>query len=275
MCKVTIIALTIVSYFSVINSIDLNIHHDNLVGLFRQADPMLQGIRYGNWGSRPYEYAWASTVVDVKSKRVIDLGVGLPSQYNWYEYVITNLQPSFYAGIDYDGRILAELTSGQGYEIRHMDMADLEYPDKSFDIAYCISTFEHIPYEVFMKAIQETYRVLVDNGLLIITLDEEWDNAQPSNHSNGWNTLEQSLISKGLFKSRGRSFGLPEFLDLIKDYFVLVQEDAQSDHSLKNICSSKNPQAYYYRRTDKDFTILNSGLPTNSCVSYAVLKKKA
>jgi SAM-dependent methyltransferase len=243
------------------------------VGVFKSTDKTIPGIVYGNWGSRPYEYAWASTVVDIEGKRVIDLGVGLPSQYNWYEYIIYHLKPSFYAGIDFDGRIFAELTRGENYEIRHMDMANLEYPDKSFDIAYCISTFEHIPYEIFKQAIEEAHRVLEDDGLLVITLNEEWDKDQPLNHSNGWNILEQSLVEKGLFKKRGRSFGLPEFLDLIKDYFVLAIEDAARDSSGKNICSRNNHQTYYYRRMDKDFTILNSGLPTNSCVSYAVLKK--
>ena len=174
---------------------------------------------------------WVSSVVPVYGKRVIDLGVGLPSQYNWYEYVMAELKPAFYVGVDYDGRILNELISKHNYEIRHMDMADLRYPDQLFDVAYCISTFEHIPYDTFMKSIQEAHRVLKDDGLLVITLDEEWDKDQPMNHGNGWNLLEQSLIEKGLFTRKNRSFGLPEFLNLIKDYFVLYQDDAIIDQN--------------------------------------------
>ena len=155
------------------------------VGVFTRSDKQIGNIKYGNWGSRPYEYAWVANMVSIEGKRVIDLGVGLPSQYNWFKYVVDKLKPSFYSGIDYDGRIKSELISTNNHEIRYMNMADIDYPDQSFDIAYCISTFEHIPYETFMKSIQEAHRILKDNGTLIITLDEEWDKDQPSNYSNG------------------------------------------------------------------------------------------
>src|SRR5579872_957526 len=242
------------------------------VGVFTRSDKQISGITFGNWGSRPYEYAWVTDLVSIEGKRVIDLGVGLPSQYDWFKYVVDKLKPSFYSGIDCDSRIKNELVSEQNYEICYMNMADLGYPDKSFDIAYCISTFEHIPYEILMKSIQETHRVLKDDGILIITLDEEWDKDQPSNYSNGWNTLELQLLEKGLFKRGKRSFGLPEFLALIKEHFVLSLEDAIIDGD-KIISKSSNH--VYYDRRNKDNNILNSGLPTNSCVSYAVLKKVA
>jgi SAM-dependent methyltransferase len=244
------------------------------IGIFNYTDPTMQGIRYGNWGSRPYEYAWAASVVSVKDKKVIDLGFGLPSQYNWYQYVITKLKPAFYAGVDCDDRIINELMSGPNYEIKHMNMAQLDYPDKSFDVAYCISTFEHIEYETFMQTIKQAHRVLKDNGLLVITLDEEWDKDQPTNYHNGWNTLELSLIEKNLFHRKHRSFGLPEFLDLIEDYFVLYQDDAIIDTDARTIKSNSNNNTIYYNRSNKDARIINSGLPVNSCVSYALLKKK-
>lgn len=241
------------------------------VGIFRPSDPVISGIKYGNWGSRPYEYAWASTIVDIKNKRVIDLGVGLPSQYNWYKYAVKKLQPAFYAGIDCDERILREVILKDTFEIKHMDMSKIQYPNKSFDIAFCISTYEHIPYKTFMKSIQETYRILKDDGLLVITLDEEWDKNEPTTHGNGWNTLEQSLIENGLFRRGQRSFGLPEFLSLIKNYFTLV-EDAIVDQ-INGIIYSKNGETIYYQRPNKDASILNSGSHVNSCVSYALLKK--
>lgn len=250
-----------------------NLDRKQYVGVFNKSGQAIQTIKYGNWGSRPFEYAWASTIVSVKGKRIIDLGVGLPSQYDWYKYVMTYLKPAFYAGIDCDGRIKDELISEPNYEIKYMDMSELQYPDASFDIAYCISTFEHIPYEIFMKSIKEAHRVLKNGGLLAITLDEEWDHNEPTTYHNGWNTLELSLIEKALFKRKKRSFGLPEFMDLIKDYFVLYQDDAIIDHESGTIRSTKD-NFTYYQRTNKDHAILNSGLPVNSCVSYALLKKK-
>lgn len=244
------------------------------IGMFKPSDRQLSGIVYGNWGSRPYEYFWASQIVSVEGKKVIDLGTGIPSQYNWYSYVVSTLKPAFYSGIDWDGRILNELISQENYEMRHMNMADLQYPDKEFDTAFCISTYEHIPYTIFMKSMQETHRVLKDDGVLIITLDEEWDKNALQEHANSWNELEKSLEVNGMFKRHNKSFGLPEFLELIKDYFVLVQDDAVIDHTSQSIISNKDGYVYYHRN-NRDHAIINSGDVVNSCVSYAVLKKKS
>ncbi len=247
-------------------------NRNSYIGMFKPTDKNLQGLKFGNWGSRPYEYAWVSSLASVEGKRVIDLGVGIPSHYNWYQYVVEQLKPAFYAGVDLDERIKDQLLSGSNFELKYMNMANLEYPDKSFDIAYCISTFEHIPYADFMGSIKEAHRVLTDDGLLIITLDEEWDKNEPSNYYNGWNTLELSLMQRG-FTRKNRSFGLPEFMMLIKDYFVLYQDDAMIDSTL-GIISSKRDGFIYYQRENRDNSILNSGSVINSCVSYAVLKKK-
>jgi SAM-dependent methyltransferase len=242
------------------------------IGVFKSSDPVISGLRWGNWGSRPYEYYWAASIIPLEGKRVIDLGVGLPSQYNWYDYAINTLKPAFYVGVDCDDRIKGEVRSGSAFEIKHMNMALLRYPDKAFDVALCISTFEHIPYPDFMKSIEEAHRVLKDDGLLIITLDEEWDKNQFFNQHNGWNELERSLFQEGLFRRTSRSFGLPEFLSLIQDYFVLAQDDAIIDAA--GVIRSSRDGYVYYDRLDGDPSILNSGLPVNSCVSYAVLRKK-
>lgn len=246
---------------------------NQLVGIFEKESPRLEGIKWGNWGSRPYEYEWVGKVVSVKGKSVIDLGVGLPSQYDWYRYVVKVLKPSFYAGIDIDGRILQEEVMENGFEIKYMDMSDLKYPDQTFDVAYCISTFEHIPYNIFMKSIKEAHRVLKDDGVLVITLDERWNKNLPITSDNNWNYLEQSVTAMGLYKVGHISFGLPDFLNLIEDYFVLSNEDAVVHLDEKVILSEKSGKPLYHRK-NREARILNSGEVYNSCVSYAVLKKK-
>lgn len=246
----------------------------SLVGVFRATDKALSGITYGNWGSRPYEYAWASSLTSsLENARIIDLGVGLPSQYTWYKYVVEILKPLYYVGIDCDSRIKDEIIKEKNYEITYMNMASLSYADNSFDAAYCISTFEHIPYNDFIKSIQEVHRTLKPGGLLIVTLDEEWDRHQPSTYDNGWNILEKSLEEKGLFQRKRRSFGLPEFAHLIQDYFSLIQDDAVIDINAGTIRSSRDG-FLYYNRINRDPLILNSGDIVNSCVSYGVFIKK-
>lgn len=242
-------------------------------GVFKRDDKKEQSIRYANWGSRPYEYAWAANIVSIEGKRVLDLGTGLPSSYNWYSYAAINLKPSFYVGIDCDPNMVHQTIIEKNFQMRHMDMSDLKFADKEFDIAYCISTFEHIPYDIFIKCIQEAHRVLKNDGLLILTLDEEWDKDIPLAYENGWNALEISLICSGRFRRTARSFGLPEFLTLVKDYFVPIQDDVFVDAYSNRIVSSRDGSVYYDRKNRDDF-ILNSGPLYNSCVSFAVLKKK-
>lgn len=266
------LALCLIFSTIVTNYCNAYITQSSLMGLFTKVHPQLSGITWGNWGSRPYEYAWASNIVSVHEKMVIDLGVGLPSQYTWYKYVINTLKPTFYAGIDVDERIKKELEHGKHYEIKHMDMAELAYPSQTFDVAYCISTYEHIPYNTFMKSIQETHRVLKDDGILVVTLDEHWDEQQSHNYYNGWNILEQSLIQLNYFDRSKHSFGLPAFLDLIKDYFVPVLENLVIDTYNNKIYDSTSG-CIYYERISQDESILHSDPLINSCVSYVVLKK--
>lgn len=267
---VAFFALLICSVLKPTNEVNMP---SKTMGVFTHRDPRLEGLTWGNWGSRPYEYQWVKDIVSITNKKVIDLGVGLPSQYNWFSYVVKRLKPAFYAGIDADTRILQECQAGANYEIRFMDMAQLAYEDKSFDIAYCISTFEHIAYDAFIKTIQEAHRVLKDDGLLIVTLDEEWDKNMPQNYHNGWNTLEQSLMQKSIFTRTKQSFGLPHFLVLVKDYFVPVADDAVINAQDSSIVSTRTG-ACYYKRNNRDEAILNSGDLINSCVSYVVLKKR-
>jgi ubiquinone/menaquinone biosynthesis C-methylase UbiE len=246
------------------------------VGIFSKSDPKLDGILCANWGSSPYEYFWVSSILDVKKTNVLDLGVGLPSQYKWYEYVISSLSPAYYAGIDIDGRLINEQIKTSSYEITHMNMTQLSYKKNFFDAAYCINTFEHMLYSDLMASIQEISRVLSPNGLLLITLDEQWDKYSTSTSDNMWNLLEQDLIQKKLFNKQSSplAFCLPNFLDLIKNYFVLYETDAVIDLKNQAIYSKKNPSTFYYKRKNADTTVLMSPPRFNSCVSYALLKKK-
>lgn len=246
------------------------------IGLFTSSDSRQEGIRWANWGSRPYEYFWASHVVDLQGKKVIDLGVGLPSQYTWYQYVISEKKPAFYCGVDLDPRVLFEEIKVQSYEIRYMDMTDLKYPSHFFDIAFCISTFEHLPYDAFMQSIKEAYRVLNDEGLLILTLDERWDKDVVYTANNSWNNLERSLIQEGLFNDRCQAFGLRSFLSLVEDYFIPIDETVHVN-SQGEVASSRDENSFY-KKINRDPHVLKShdveyGEIYNSCVSFAVLKK--
>lgn len=52
-----------------------------------------------------------------------------------------------------------------------MDMRNLDFEDETFDHAYSICVFEHLPYEVKKRALNEIARCLKPNGILSITFD--------------------------------------------------------------------------------------------------------
>jgi len=240
------------------------------VGIFKHKDPQLKNLSFANWGSRPFEYQWASTIVQVKGKRVIDLGIGLPSQHSWYKYVINNLKPAFYLGIDIDEQIVKEEVSTESYAIKQMSMTNITYPSQYFDIAYCLSTFEHLTYQHFVKAIDEIYRVLKNNGILVVTLDERWNKDLPQTYDNSWNVLEQSLINANLFKRTIIPFGLPDFLKIIQHKFVCYTNVIINDQN-KTIALPNG--TILYQRTNCDETILHSPSTYDCTTSYIVLKK--
>lgn len=192
----------------------------NKFGYFNWNDPQLQGLKYGNWGSRPYEYAWCSHVESCEGKKVLDIGTGLPSEHNWNRYVQQQMKPAFYLGFDMDSRLAAEEIDEDDHKVKCLNAMDLPYPDGYFDFCFSISTFEHIDrvsdFEAVMK---ETHRVLAPDSLMVVTLDEIWD---INNKSQTWNELERALIREGIFDQKDTSFSIKEFADLIKDWFEPV-----------------------------------------------------
>ena len=218
-------------------------------GYFTLLSPRTEGIRFGNWGSRPYEYRWASTIVDVRGLDVLDLGVGLPSQYGWYRYALEHLVPRRYCGIDFDDRIREEELRESGLTIQWMDMTALDFPDASFDVIYCLSVFEHLPADSLERACAEAYRVMRPGGRLVVTLDERWDvHGRPID----WNVLERTADQKA---PDGRLFGLREFAELIDRWFVPVADRLPT-------------------RRNADRRLLHNK-EFNSCVSYALFEQSA
>jgi ubiquinone/menaquinone biosynthesis C-methylase UbiE len=232
----------------------MNQYETNLVGYFKPTDPGINGIKYGNWGSRPYEYFWAAVVVDVTNKRVLDVGTGLPSEHNWNEFVRSQLKPKSYLGIDIDLRLKDEEINEENHKMLYMDMANLQLDDNSIDVIYSISTFEHIDnVDVFMKCMKEGHRVLDKGGKMVVTLDEIWNIANKDTQHSSWNELEKVLVKENKFSKKDVSFGMVDFSELISQWFEPV-----------DIIIQKN---------DADTNLLHHPL-WNSTVSYGVFNVK-
>lgn len=192
-------------------------------GYFNFDDPTLNGLRWGNWGSRPYEYAWCSTVESCKGESVLDIGTGLPSEHNWHRYVQAQLEPSYYLGFDLDSRIQNEEIDEPNHKMKFLNAKNLPYPDEFFTFCYSISTFEHIESSKdFFDVIKEIHRVMKPKAKMVVTLDEIWDMYNPEQQ---WNELERAFIREGLFVPNGEvSFSMKDFADYIKEWFKPVDD---------------------------------------------------
>lgn len=186
-------------------------------GYFLPTDMQISGIKFGNWGSRPYEYFWAAVVEDVQGKDVLDIGTGTPTEHNWHEFVEKMLQPKSYLGIDFDSRLKDDFVIKDNHRVVYMDASNLSLPDNSIDVVYSISTFEHVDnVEIFDKIIRECHRVLRPNGKMIVTLDEYWDCNDKK--CLPWNELERAYVRTGK-RFTERSYGMHDFSHSIKDIF--------------------------------------------------------
>lgn len=204
-------------------------------GYFTFEDPQLTGIKFGNWGSRPFEYFWCDKVDSAKGMKVIDLGTGLPSEHNWHRNIQKFHNPELYVGIDFDSRIKNEEINQDKHKMLWMDMTDLKFPDGHFNMCYSISTFEHIPKaEDFFKAINEIHRVLQPRSKMIVTLDEVWD---VNNQTQAWNDLERDLLNKNIISRsefNNTSFNIRQFASLISDKFDCVDNIKIEDIPVKS-----------------------------------------
>lgn len=225
----------------------------NKFGYFRSTDPQLPGLKFGNWGSRPYEYLWASYVEDVSGLDVLDFGTGLPSEHNWHEFVRDNLKPKSYLGFDFDARIKLEEIDTPNHKVLWMDASNLQLPDNSIDLVYAISTLEHIDnFDLFKKIMKEMHRVLRPGGKMVVTLDEYWDH----NEKNclPWNELERARARTGLKTEHPQiSYGMVDF--------------AADTYELFEPCDA------VVLKQNADKSLLYSPV-YNNCVSYGIFKVK-
>lgn len=220
-------------------------------GYFYPHDPQLPGIKFGNWGSRPFEYFWCACVEPVEGKDVLDIGTGLPSEHNWHEFVRDNLKPKSYVGFDFDQRMKNEEIHTDNHKMVWMDGTNLQLPDNSIDLVFSISTFEHIDsMDMFKKVMTETHRVMRPGAVMVLTLDEYWDFKRTD--CLPWNELEKARVRSGI-RTEGRSYGICDFANDVSEWF----EPLETPPVKKNA----------------DSTMLYS--PTyNDCVSYGVFKVK-
>lgn len=74
-------------------------------------------------------------------------------------------------GVDVEPEAIREARERYGYlaEFRIGSMADLEFPDESFDVVACLEGIEHVTPDVARAFIRESHRILRPQGVLVVS----------------------------------------------------------------------------------------------------------
>lgn len=194
------------------------------VGFFLKQHPQTYRYSYANWGSRRWEYpylAWVLNKINISGKQVIDIGIGLPQDSNFYKFYVNS--GCYLTGYDPDSRLpevtkLSERCKILRKSAEHMT----EFTDGSVDVAVVLSAFEHFPVSAFKQTLQEIHRVLKPGGSLIVTLDLTFDRQRSAR----WAILEKTL--NGLpaeendlqLKPEHTQVTVEKFLEMASPYFA-------------------------------------------------------
>jgi SAM-dependent methyltransferase len=134
------------------------------------------------WWSRPYEYEWAAHFAEPQHV-VLDAACGISHPFKFY---LGGFCAEAHA-IDSDPRILSTTTIQEEVSADlgvHIDLTpivsvrrqcglitSLPYAVGQFDRIFCISVLEHLEREELRTTLREFERVLMPDGLIVLTFD--------------------------------------------------------------------------------------------------------
>jgi len=104
---------------------------------------------------------------DLACKQVLDAGCGdgkLSAE--------CALRGANVTGVDINPRAIAfaKILSPSSVTYQQSSINKLDFPNDFFDITFCIETFEHIPPSHEMEVVKELYRIIKQDGCLIISV---------------------------------------------------------------------------------------------------------
>ncbi len=106
-----------------------------------------------------------------------------------------------------------------------MNLAELDFPDNSFEHAFSICVFEHLDHDLKQAALAEIARCLAPGGTLSLTFDYRnpapgvvgvGKDPRPRNRISSPEDVRRAFLSTGRFEVLGN----PEFLDNGESYLV-------------------------------------------------------
>jgi ubiquinone/menaquinone biosynthesis C-methylase UbiE len=150
----------------------------------------------------------------INNKKIIDIGIGLPSDSDFYKFYIKS--GSFLTAFDPDSRLDKTTYLSSKCKIIRKSAEKMDIPSATIDVVVCISSFEHFPVKSFKKTIKEIHRVIKRKGHLIVTLDLTFNKLQSAR----WAVLEKTI--SGLPAAENNLKIRPEHQQLTLEYFLKI-----------------------------------------------------
>ena len=219
------------------------------IGFFSLNNPITNKYTYSNWGSRLWEIyllkKWLQEI-NIKNKNIVDLGIGLPSDSNFFKFYVES--DCNLLAYDPDSRISGDLELSEKCKIKNKSSEDMqECADESVDVVVALSSLEHYPIEAFNKTIKEVFRILKKDGQFLVTLDLTIDKQKSAR----WAILEKT-INKLPSEENDRRLGddlqhltLDLFLNMISPFFYWKDGQIKNkDLKLTRLLTSKKWNSY-------------------------------
>ena len=108
-----------------------------------------------------YDYEMILNTFFKDCEKILDIGCGRGNFINF-----SNKRKSVY-GIDID-KNMVKFCSKRGLKVKFGNITKIPFRDKFFDGIYCRHVVEHLDRDELIKASEEIYRVLKNNGFCII-----------------------------------------------------------------------------------------------------------
>lgn len=170
--------------------------------------------RIDAWGDPPYSAAAAARVVSDKlgllpGNKVLDLGCG-PCRT---AAQVANLSAAEVLAVDISHAMLEDSVEiRQGLVSRHLGDGRTIPTGLSFDHAYSITMFEHIPHEATQSYIQQIYDRLPAGGGFVFTHAPGWDRQLFLHHQCGSEYAPLNWLLDAGFEEVGFIVDLPPVL---------------------------------------------------------------
>jgi len=137
-----------------------------------------------------------------KSSKILDAGFGSGRDISFFKqyYDVT--------GIDLSGEFVSYVKENIHTNVYQMDILDLKF-DEKFDAIWACASFVHFKLNEFSSALQKIHKILIDGGLVYISLKSNNDkNVFIGNKKIDYGHLHEIIKNRFIFIEKRSSYSI-------------------------------------------------------------------